>query len=403
MKAVGLVVEYNPFHNGHKYHAAQSRLQCGADAVVAVMSGSFLQRGEPALADKWTRTAMALQNGVDLVVELPYIYSTQHAEHFAKGAIRILDALCCDSFCFGSEDHSIAKFISIHEKMASRQEELDSLVKTYSKEGHSYPKSFALAMQSLGLLEEDGLDLSKPNNILGLQYVKAALSGGYSIKPQMINRIAAGYHDPDLPEGDIASATSIRNALMEGGDDAVRSFVPESAYGQFISYKNRTSVLHHWELYWPLLKYRLISSSPAQLEGIYEAEEGIQHRLKEAALTATSFKDFITKAKTKRYTMTRLQRICVHILTGTEKKQIKPLMETEPYIRVLGFNETGRTYLREYKKKIGLPVISRVAAAQDNPILHLDIKASFVHSLALPQGQQAAAMQREYTPPVILQ
>ena len=402
MKAVGLVVEYNPFHNGHKYHAAQSRLQSGADTVVAVMSGSFLQRGEPALVDKWTRTSMALQNGVDLVVKLPYIYSTQHAEHFARGAIRILDALCCESFCFGSEDHSIANFLSIHEKMESRQHELNSLVKGFSKEGYSYPKSFSLAMQELGMLEEGSLDLSKPNNILGLQYVKAALSGGYSIKPQMINRIAAGYHDPDLPEGDIASATSIRNALMEGGDDAVRSFVPESAYEQFLGYRNRTTVLRHWELYWPLLKYRLLSSSPDQLESIYEAEEGIHHRLKETALAAGSFKDFIVRAKTKRYTLTRLQRICVHILTGTEKSQIKPLLKTEPYIRILGFNETGRTYLRENKKKIGLPVISRVAAGQANPILALDIKASFIHSLALPQHVQPAAMQREYRPPVML-
>ncbi|MGN1401777.1 MAG: nucleotidyltransferase [Bacillus sp. (in: firmicutes)] len=403
MKAVGLVVEYNPFHNGHKYHAAESRLQNGADAVVAVMSGSFLQRGEPALVDKWTRTEMALRNGVDLVVELPYIYSTQHAEYFAAGAIRILDALRCDSFCFGSEDDSIGKFLSIHEKITANQARLDALVKAFSKEGHNYPKSMSLAMKELGLANENGLDLSKPNNILGLQYVKAALTGPYTIKPTLINRIAAGYHDSDLPDGEIASATSIRNALMgTGGDDkAVHSYVPESAFAALSAYKARTGILHHWELYWPFLKYRLISDGPDRLESVYEVEEGIHHRLKEAALYSETFAQFIAKAKTKRYTHTRLQRICVHILNGTDKNTVKSHMKDDPYIRILGFNDTGRAYLNEKKKDITLPVISR-AAASDHGALAMDLKSSFIHAMALSPDKQNDVIKREYGSPVIL-
>lgn len=403
MKAVGLIVEYNPFHNGHHYHVNQSKVQNDADVVIAVMSGSFLQRGEPALVSKWSRAAMALQGGVDLVIELPYIYSTQHAEHFAYGAVSLLEALRCDTFCFGSENGSIESFFAKYEQMTKHAERIDESIRTFTKEGHSYPKSVSLALEHLGLKKDGDLDLTKPNNILGYQYVRAALDHNYYIQPTLINRIAAEYHDTQLPEGSIASATSIRKALFETDQqtNATKSFMPTYTYNELKKYIQTNNTLHQWEHYWPLLQYKLISSSEEELAKIYEVEEGIQHRMKEAALECHTFAEFIMKVKTKRYTLTRLQRICVHILTNVKKEQIKRCLIEPAYLRILGFTENGRKYLNEKKKSVALPIISKIGNTQLEA-LNFDIQASIIHALALPPNAQKAMIQREYRHPIIV-
>ncbi|MEH6944897.1 nucleotidyltransferase [Bacillus sp. JJ722] len=402
MKAVGLIVEYNPFHNGHRYHVNQSKLQNDAEVVIAVMSGSFLQRGEPALVSKWTRAAMALKSGVDLVIELPYIYSTQHAEHFAFGAVTLLEALHCDTFCFGSENGSIESFFTKYEQMTKHAEQIDETIRIFTKKGNNYPKSVSLALEHLGLQKDGDLDLTKPNNILGYQYVRTALKHNYRIQPTLINRIAAEYHDTQLPEGSIASATSIRKALFETDEqtNATKSFMPTYTYNELKNYVQTYDTLHQWENYWSLLQYKLISSSEEELEKIYEVEEGIQHRMKEAALVCSTFAEFIMKVKTKRYTLTRLQRICVHILTNAKKEQIKRCLTEPAYLRVLGFTEKGRKYLNEKKKRVELPLISRIANIQ-HEALNFDIQASIIHALALPPKAQTAMIQREYQQPII--
>lgn len=403
MKAVGLIVEYNPFHNGHLYHAQQSRQQSGADCVIAVMSGSFLQRGEPAIVNKWSRTAMALHNGVDLVMELPYIYSTQHAEHFAAGAVSLLEAIKCDAFCFGSENGSISSFKQLYEIMSQHETTLNELIRQYSKEGNSYPRAFSLALQSLNVSPNHEIDLSMPNNILGFQYVRAALSNQFHIQPSLINRVAAHYHDANLPSGHIASATSIRKALMDQADEknSVQSFMPVYSWNELNEYAAKNSLLHSWEHYWPFLQYTLLAHSAEQLGDIYEVEEGIQYRLKEAAVLSKSFEEFMTKVKTKRYTYTRIQRICVHILNNVSKQQMKQLMYKPSFIRILGFNETGRQYLSEKKKQIELPIVTKPGSFKDEA-LALDIHAAAVHSLVLPPEQRLQALQREYQQPIIL-
>ncbi len=403
MKAVGLVVEYNPFHNGHKYHAEESKKATGADLAIAVMSGSFLQRGEPALVDKWTRASMALRNGVDLIIELPYVFSTQHAKHFAAGSIALLEALRCDFFCFGSENGTLDHFLAIHNQLESIGSPLHEEILRHSKQGNSYPKSVSLALHSLGI-KNGGMDLSKPNNILGLQYVTAALNNAYRIKPALISRINNDYHDTELPTGEIASATSIRRALMDEGQNmqAAAGFIPQATLEALDTYKNTNQVLHHWEQYWPLLKYKLLTTSAEKLSAIYEVEEGIHHRLKKAAMEADCFAAFMNLVKTKRYTWTRIQRICVHILMDAEKEEIKSLISSPAYIRVLGFTGKGRAYLKEMKKEITLPVITRAAGLEDNA-LALDIKAAAIHALALPAHLQNKAIKREYKQPIILE
>lgn len=398
MKAVGLVVEYNPFHNGHQYHLHTSKNETNADVVIAVMSGSFLQRGEPALVSKWTRTEMALRGGADLVFELPYVYCTQHAEHFAYGAILLLEAAGCDTFCFGSEQGKIEPFLSLYQLMKEKKAEYDQYVVKYISEGNSYPKASSLAFYELVSDVLDLPDLTKPNNILGFQYVKAALDHSFRIKPCTIRRIHSDYHDQELPDQPIASATSIRKALMRQQDlESTSYYLPSESFLLLRSYGE----FHDWEKYWPLLKYKIMSSSTDELEAIYEAEEGIQYRMKENVLEASSFNEFVSKVKTKRYTWTRIQRLCVHILNHVKKEQMKSAMNQNSYLRILGMTEKGRKYLNLNKKKIELPLISRISSVQHLG-LELDISSAFIHSLALDFPSQKKLRKREFQPPIFL-
>ena len=180
-----------------------------------------------------------------------------------------------------------------------------------------------------------------------------------------------------------------------------QTFMPSYTFIELQRYLEVNQTLHHWESYWPLLQYKLISTSNEELSQIYEVEEGLQYRLKEAARTSTSFANFITAAKTKRYTLTRLQRICVHILIGANKIKIKQLLEQPSYLRILGFTEQGRKYLNEKKKQIELPLITKVSNFEHDA-LSLDIKAAIIHSLILPADKQQSAFQREYRHPVII-
>ncbi|MFS0782414.1 nucleotidyltransferase [Bacillus sp. 1P06AnD] len=403
MKAVGLVVEYNPFHNGHRYHVEESKKQNDADVAIAVMSGSFLQRGEPALINKWDRAKMALLGGVDLVIELPYIFSTQHAVHFAEGSIGLLEALRCDTFCFGSENGTIEDFIQAYHVEKDNRATLDAYIKQFSKEGFNYPTSVSMAWKKVNRDTDIGIDLSQPNNILGYQYVSAVLKNGYSIHPSLISRIGSNYHDEFLPKGQIASATSIRKAIMSQGGEATQAaeFMPNGTYTLLFQYQEDNHLLHHWELYWPLLQYTLLSTPVDQLRTFYEVEEGIEFRLKEAAMSARSFNEFIHQVKTKRYTLTRLQRICVHLLTKAEKEKMKKMVKEPSYLRILGFNEKGRAYLHERKKHFGLPVVTKAGSFR-HPALSYDIQAATIHSLPLPPAAKQTMIIREFKQPVIL-
>ncbi|WP_108669802.1 nucleotidyltransferase [Peribacillus acanthi] len=404
MKAVGLVVEYNPFHNGHKYHLQESQKSTEADVVVAVMSGSFLQRGEPALTSKWTRASMALKGGADLVVELPYAYSTQHAEHFASGSIHILEALHCDFFCFGSELGEITPFETLYQIMSQREAEYNERLKFHSSNGNSYPKSASLAFLDIAGDHIDLPDLSKPNNILGYQYVRAALKNGFVIQPATIKRIKAEYHDPRPTDDFIASATSIRSCLFENGSESqslssVMPYLPTESVTGLDMYVQEFGKLHQWEDYWHMLKYKLISTSLSQLAELYEVEEGIHYRLKEAALEASSFHEFVTLVKTKRYTWTRIQRICVHILNQVTKDQMTKAMNENGHIRILGMSRAGQQYLSLHKKTLEMPLYSKIGKDKSTS-LAMDFQSATIHALSLNPNAQKSLWKRELLAPI---
>jgi predicted nucleotidyltransferase len=402
MNATGVIVEYNPFHNGHAFHLEQAKDISGAETIIAVMSGNFLQRGEPALVSKWKRAEMALKAGADIVFELPYQFAVQQADIFASGAVSILEAAGCSSLCFGSESGNIESFHRTLSFLETHQAAYQERVKVHLAAGFSYPKATSMAFLDLNP-EDELVDLSKPNNILGFQYLNSARRINSSMQLFTVERKSAGYHDEQFASESIASATSIRKALFTGNGEVegIRQYVPESTYQGLLQYKEEFGAFHHWEQYWPLLKFRLVQLQPEQLRCIYEMEEGLEHRFLSAALQAGSFQQFMEKIKTKRYTWTRLQRACVHILTNTEKKEMPNRPQEAEYLRLLGMSGNGRKYLNTHKSSLKLPLISRISshAAQQ---LHLDIKASRVYAMGIQAAGDSRLMQQEFNQPPIM-
>ncbi|MCA1053401.1 nucleotidyltransferase [Rossellomorea aquimaris] len=403
MKATGVVVEYNPFHNGHLHHLNETRKTSGADLVIACMSGHFLQRGEPALVSKWARTEMALSSGVDMVIELPYAFATQHAEVFARGAISLLNEIGCESFCFGSEDGDISSFENTVSLIRQQNREYNDSIKRYMNEGMSYPSALSHAFKDLQA-DKELIDLSKPNNILGYHYVEARNDIASDLHAYTISRESAGYHDEHFSSPSIASATSIRKSLFsqEREDGVIDQYIPHSTLCTLENYKETFGDYHRWENYWALLQYKILSSSPTRLRDIYEIEEGIEYRMIESAKAALSFSDFMGMLKTKRYTWTRLQRMCLHILTNTTKEEMIKQHSTPSYIRLLGMNPKGQAFLNARKKVLNLPLISKLSSA-DQQAISLDIKASEVYSLGLPSpSARKQLLQQEWSQPPII-
>lgn len=403
MRAVGVIVEYNPFHNGHAFHLQASKEAANADVVIAVMSGNFLQRGEPALVSKWQRTRMALLNGADLVFELPYRFAVQKAETFANGAVSILAAAGCDSLCFGSESGDISSFFQTIDYLSEQQQPFEANLKRNIQSGVSYPNAAALSFQQLAEAE-NYLDLAKPNNILGFHYIKAIVRQGCSLVPLTVARMNADYHDEHFASATIASATSIRKAIFsskKNNNDAINQYVPEPTRQLLTEYFQHYGMFHKWENYWPYLQFRLIHSTPEELSTVYEAEEGLENRLIAMALESGNFEEFMKKIKTKRYTWTRLQRLCVHILTNVKKAEMKPLPDKAGYLRLLGMTSAGKEFLSKQKKQLGLPLVSKLSAFNHKEIM-MDIKASRVYSLGLPIHLKKEMIEQEYKQPPIL-
>ncbi|MCP8970260.1 nucleotidyltransferase [Ectobacillus sp. SYSU M60031] len=370
----------------------QAKARSGADIAIAVMSGPFLQRGEPALISRWRRTKMALEGGVDLVVELPYAFAAQKAETFAAGAVSILDALHVDALCFGSESGDITQFTAILAHRRANQAQYEAHVRSLVRTGISYPKAQAQALQAIA--KDTTLDVSQPNNILGLHYLQALQSQGSQAAPLTVRRLAAGYHDQTFATDTIASATSIRKQLANGDISAIGNVVPASTLHHLHEYYHTYGTFHDWERYFPLLKYKLLTMTAAQLASIYEAEEGLEHRVLDCIRGAVSFTDLMEQLKTKRYTWTRLQRLCVHILTHTTKEQLKDV-QSSPYIRLLGMSRQGQSYLSMHKKKLKLPLVTH-AKAYRHPLFELDHKASAVYYSILPEPLRSLMLKQDF-------
>ncbi|ANC76754.1 hypothetical protein ABE65_008065 [Fictibacillus phosphorivorans] len=400
MKATGVVVEYNPFHNGHYYHLQETKKATGADCIIAVMSGNFLQRGEPALLSKWKRTKMALLGGADLVIELPYAFATSHAPRFAFGSIYLLQSLGAESFCFGSESGDAELFSKTHEWLNDKQETYQEHIRSFMNNGLSYPSAASRAFESLDI--PLALDLSKPNNILGFEYVRASRELGSHIRPVTIKRKNADYHDVMLGKGNIASATAIREAIFTNDAEQAAPYMPGYTLELLAQEQVEKGTLMNWERFYPLLRYQLLSTNPSEINRFYEVEEGLEYRMIEAMKKSDSYETFMKHLKTKRYTWTRLQRACLHVLNKVKKDEMLAILDSSPsYIRVLGMTGKGREYLGSVKKSLDLPLVTTVSK-YDSAGLRLEAKTSLVYAQGAARDILRAEKEEFNTPPVIV-
>lgn len=390
MSTLGVIVEYNPFHNGHLYHLQQSKKITNAKTTIAVMSGAFLQRGEPAIVDKWTRTKMALAQGVDLVIEIPTIYASQSADLFAFGSVFLLHHLKVDHLVFGSEFGSL----EILDKVSDLLLEEPPLFKKYMKEelslGHSYPKALSLSIDRF--FNEKDLDISKPNNILGIQYLHNIKKLKSSIQVGTIKRHYAQYHDPTITKQPIASATAIRKSIFAANSlESIKTVVPISTY-DYLEQEFKQNRINSWENFFQTLRINTSAQSSNQLKNIHGMVEGFEQRLKGYLFNANTFEELIKLLKTKRYTATKIQRTLLHLLLNLTVDKVSSLnVKNGPqYIRVLGFNEQGRSYLRKIKHDIELPLITKIP--RDKPdMLDLDITASMIYELGFNNPSKIVA------------
>ncbi len=376
MKACGIVAEYNPFHKGHAYQIEELRAESDADVVIAVMSGNFLQRGEPAILDKWTRTQMALAGGVDLVVELPVIWGVQPADFFAKGALEILSALNIDYLSFGTEAGQKSDFLEAASFMLANEKQIAQELQASDEMNLPYAKKMENVLLTMN--PEFPLDLQSPNIQLGLSYQKEIQKKDLKDEIEIIPVVRKGsaYHEAAIAsQTEIASATALRKAVFKG--EETHPYIPEASY-QYFAKKLEQKV--SWEDYFPYLKYELTVKSEAELREIYQMTEGLENRLKSFVDDSSSFEEFMRKVKTKRYTQTRLQRLFTYVLLNIKKVDVDLAFRNKPAIRILGFNQLGRTYLNQEKNKISRPIISNINQ-KTKLYLENDIKVGKIYCL----------------------
>lgn len=405
MKTVGLIVEYNPLHHGHVHHFHQAKAVTGAEAAIAVMSGHFLQRGEPALVGKWARTEMALAMGADLVLELPVRYSAAPAEWFAHGAVCLLDRTrVVDTLCFGSEIGRLEPLRQLAARLAKEPAAFRKQLQRALKSGISYPAAFAAAATTMA--GGDIAGLSGPNNSLGLHYLIALERLGSAITPYTIPRIKAEYHQTDATDSRIASATAIRRIILqEGGPAHAAGWLPPATLDvlerEFTAGRGPVT----WEALSRLLLYRISTLSAEGLARFGEVDEGLEHRILSvlSGMRRETFRvdQFLDALKTKRYTRTKLQRMLVRILLEQPKAAFsRKLMGQGPaYIRVLGFNDRGRALLRRIRRESPLPVISRVGKTEA-ALLEEDIRATSVYALAFRDADPWQIRRDYYQTPI---
>lgn len=371
MKIVGLITEYNPFHNGHQYHIEKALEITGADAVVVVMSGNFVQRGTPAIMPKHLRTEAALKGGASVVIELPVCYATGSAEFFAYGAVSILEKLCCvDSICFGSECDNIEVLQDLAKIIHNEPKQYQESLNLYLRQGNSFPLARQKAMKDF--LKSNVADsiLGEPNNILGIEYLKALYRLDSKMKPYTIQRISSHYHDEYLKET-YSSASAIRKAINDLDTFDWSSQVPASLTSLYQeNYQLRYPVYtNDFSL---LLKYKLLNETKESLMAYADVSEELANRILNNLTGYVSFEQFCELLKTKEITYSRISRALLHILLDIKEKD---LIEIE-YAHILGFRIADSEVLSQMKKQTSIPLVTKLAAMDNLVVGTLSIEAA---------------------------
>ena len=363
-RVIGIVVEYNPFHNGHAYHLEKARHLLGDAPIVAVMSGNFVQRGEPAIVDKWARCHMALCCGVDLVVELPVVFAIQDAGGFATGAVLCLERMgIVSDLVFGSESSDTATLGKIASVIRSAPPHYVQRLHSHLKEGHSFPNARKWALHDY-FTQRETLSSSIPtlvsrsNDILGIEYLHALQKSSSSIRPHTVLRVGSAYNEAKLL-GPISSATAIRKTIRQGALDKVRGKMPAACFEELQrAFRSGEGPCFLEELTSFFLTF-FRSHTRDHLQKIHGIKEGLDTRLVESARMVPDLRSFLEAAKSKRFPFSRLRRILLHVLFEISGDFVLRSNWLGPqYIRVLGFNAVGQQLLARMRKKARVPVIS---------------------------------------------
>ena len=375
MKSVGIICEYNPFHNGHLYHLEKVKELYPNYTIILIMSGSFTQRGDASIINKWDKTSIALNYGVDIVIELPYVFATESADKFAHASIELLDYMGVEAIVFGSESNNIDKLYELA-KIQLNNKKYDKLVKKYLDEGINYPTALSKA-----LYEITGKKIDKPNDILALSYIREIIKQESDIKPISIKR-NNDYNSLELNDG-MTSASSIRYALYN--NESVENYIPEKTE-EYLNNK----VFN--EDYYNLLKYKILTEKDLS---IYQTvDEGIENRLKKYIINSRSLDEFILKVKTKRYTYNKLNRMFNHIICNFTKEEANKFEDIE-YIRILGFSYNGRNYLNQIKKDIDIPIVTRFASIKSE-MLDIEFRVTCCYASVLNEKDKIKLIESEY-------
>ena len=377
-KVIGIIAEYNPFHNGHIYHLNKVKEMFPNSPIILVLGGNFTQRGDISILDKWTKTDLALKAGIDLIVELPFPFSCASADIFAEGAVGILNYLGVTDLVFGSESDDIEGIKQLVETELYNPD-FNSLVKVYLRMGYNYPTSLSKALEDI-----TGVNYNLPNDILGISYVKAIYSNNYKITPHTIKR-TTDYHSKELKE--ISSATSIREALLNKELINIKESVPLFTYK-----KLEQEYLPKLDDYFLLLKYKIISIDDLTKYNLVDS--GLATKLKKEILDSYSFDELITKVKSKNLTYSRLSRTLIYILCDYTKALANEF-KTIKYVRLLGFSTKGKDYLNKVKKDIDIPIISKFTREKDN-MLEYEYQITKIYALVFGKEKSKELIENEF-------
>lgn len=368
MKVTGIVAEYNPFHNGHKYQIEQARKLTGADYIIVALSGNFTQRGTPAILNKYDRAKMALLNGADLVVELPSFYACASAEYFAKGTMTLFEKLgVVDAICFGSECGNLNTMMEIAKVIAFEPENYKKELRASLRNGYSYPTARNNALlASLPGFAAYSTVICYPNNILGIEYLKALLQLESKIVPYTNERIGSGYHDYRLSKG-YSSAISIRHALrLENPLEYIREQMPENCFEIIKEAYGKTTPVFQND-FTSILKYRMLLEHENNYMQFADVSEDLSNKMKKYLFTTTDITSFCERLKTKDLTHARISRCLGHILLDLKQPDLEEFLKagTIFYGRILGFKESSAPLLTELKNRSSIPLITRAADAKN--------------------------------------
>lgn len=389
-KVLGIIAEYNPFHNGHYYHLQKSKKETGSKYTIAVISGNFTQRGSTSLVNKWSKAKMALASGIDLVLELPVLYAISSAENFAEGSIKILDSLkIVDTISFGAETPHLELLNSIADVLVQEPKEFKSILSHELKKGLSFPKARenALMMYLNDIRKYAGI-LSSPNNILGIEYLKALKRKKSNIAPYCLERFESDYNSTGV-NGNMASSTAIRNIIKNNGFHILPKLMPESSYSILMDELKIGHIVPDLSTFEKEIIYTLRKMSLAEIAELPDVSEGLEYAIKNAANSCNSLIEFFNIIQSKRYANTRLRRILLYALFGIQKKDMQTAKKVTPYARVLGWNDNGKYLISEITKaNPKLEIITSVKKYADENtnknnriLLEKDIDATNIYTI----------------------